>query len=129
MCIRRLQQEHAGRKPTRPQVVMKDNGELTHSPSEVLIRWHQHFSRLLNVESVFSEEVLESITALPHFAELDTAPSEEELVIKCTLQTEEWQSWGQNRHSISAGQLWWCTSLRETTSADAGCMERRQSSG
>ena len=72
---------HAGRKPTKPQAVMKDNGEeLTQGPSEVLTRWHQSFSRLLNVESVFSEEVLESITALPHFAELDTTPSEEELV-------------------------------------------------
>ena len=60
---------------------MRDNGEeLTQGPSEVLTRWHQHFNRLFNVESVFSEEVLESITALQPFAELDTAPSEEELV-------------------------------------------------
>ena len=80
MCIRRLQLAHAGRKPTRPQAVMKDNGELTQGPSEVLTGWHQNFNRLLNVESVFSEEVVERITALPPSAELDTTPSKEELV-------------------------------------------------
>ena len=80
VCIRRLQQAHAGRKPTRPQAVMKDNGELTQGPPEVLARWHQHFNRLLNVESVFNEEVLESTTALPPFVELDTTPNEEELL-------------------------------------------------
>lgn len=78
-CIRRLQQAQAGRQPIRPRAVMKDNGELTQGPSEVLARWHQHFHRLLNVESEFNEEVLESITTLPPFTELDTAPSEEEL--------------------------------------------------
>ena len=52
MYIRRLQQAHAGHKPTKPQAVMKVNGELTQGPSEVLTRWHQHFSRLLNVECV-----------------------------------------------------------------------------
>ena len=79
-CIRKLQQAHAGRKPIRHRAIMKDNGELTQGPLEVSSRWHQHFCRLLNVESEFSKEVLESMTTIPPFAELDEAPSEEELV-------------------------------------------------
>ena len=79
-CIRKLQQAHAGRKPIRHRAIMKDNGELTQGPLEVLSQWHQHSCRLLNVESRFSEEVLESMTTIPPFAELDEAPSEEELV-------------------------------------------------
>ena len=59
---------------------MKDNGELTHGPPEVLARWHQHFYRLLNVDSEFSEEVLEGVTVLPLLAELDTPPSEDDLL-------------------------------------------------
>ena len=49
------------------------------------------------MESEFSEEVLESMTTIPPFAELDEAPSEEELV--SALQIEKRQSWRQDRHS------------------------------
>lgn len=45
-CIRKLQQAHAGRKSIRPRAIMKDNGELTQGPLEVLSRWQQHFYRL-----------------------------------------------------------------------------------
>ena len=46
-CIRRLQL-YAGRKPIRPSAVRKENGELTQGPTEMLQRWQQHFSKLLN---------------------------------------------------------------------------------
>ncbi len=36
--IRRLQQAHGGRRPLRPSAVMKDNGELTKDPVEILDR-------------------------------------------------------------------------------------------
>ena len=78
-CIRRLQRAHTGRRPIRPSAIRKDNGELTQGPSEVLDRWYQHFDTLLNVESEYSEEVLEGTTVLPPFTDLDNAPSEEEL--------------------------------------------------
>ena len=36
----------------RPKSFMKDNGELTQGPSNMLARWLQHFHKLLNVESL-----------------------------------------------------------------------------
>ena len=42
--IRRLQQAHGGCRPLTPSAVMKDNGELTKDPVEILDRWHQHFN-------------------------------------------------------------------------------------
>lgn len=46
----------------------------------MLARWHQHFHKLLNIESDLSEEVVESRTVIPAFTEFDTIPSDEELV-------------------------------------------------
>ena len=46
--IWKLQRAHAGCRPIRPNAVIKENGELTPGPMEVLQRWHQHFSNLLN---------------------------------------------------------------------------------
>ena len=34
-CIRQLQMMHAGRRPTRPTAMWKENGEVTRSPEEV----------------------------------------------------------------------------------------------
>ena len=47
-CIRRLQQVYAGGKPIRPSAVRKENGQLIQGPMEMLQRWQQHFSNLLN---------------------------------------------------------------------------------
>ena len=60
-CIRWLQQAHAGRRLCIPSAVWKEDGELTGGPSEVLRRWHQHFSNLLNQQSSFVEEVIQQI--------------------------------------------------------------------
>ena len=60
--IRKLQQAHAGRRPAKPKVIRKENGEITQSPSEVLAKWQQHYNQLLNVESTYNEAVLESVT-------------------------------------------------------------------
>ena len=129
ICIRRLQQAYAGRKPTRPQAVMKDNGELTQGPSEVLTRWHQHFNRLLTVVSMFSEEVLETITASLPFAELDTAPSEEKLVsaLSKLKSGKAGDKTGILPELVSCGGVHLFERL--LYSADAGRMERRQSRG
>ena len=50
--IHRLQRISAGRRPVRPTAVLKEDGELTQGPTEVLEHWHQHFQKLLNVNSV-----------------------------------------------------------------------------
>ena len=64
-CIRQLQQAHAGRRPCIPRAVWKEDRELIGGPSEVLQRWRQHFSNLLNQQSSFVEEVIQQIPTVP----------------------------------------------------------------
>ena len=80
-CIRKLQLTHAGRRPAKPCAVLKEDGVLTASPAEVRLRWHRHFSRLLNIPSVFQEEVITEMLSQPVCWELDIPPppTEEEL--------------------------------------------------
>ena len=75
-CIRRLQQAHAGCRLIRPSAVRKESGELTRGPVEVLQRWHQHFSKLLNE---FVNEVIQQMPILSPCLDLDEPPSEDEL--------------------------------------------------
>ena len=46
-CIRQLQMTHAGRRPTRPTAMWKENGEVTRSPEKVKQRWHDQFSAMV----------------------------------------------------------------------------------
>ena len=78
-CIRRLQQAYAGRRPCIPTEVKKEDGQLTNGPSEMLQRWHQHFSKLLNQQSNFDEEVIQQLPVVPPNPEFDDPPSMEEL--------------------------------------------------
>ncbi len=80
--IRKLQQVYAGRRPTRPVAIMKEDRELTQHTDEVVMgRWHQHFSKLLNQQSEFSDEVVDQMEdAEPHL-DLDGPPTEEELEV------------------------------------------------
>ena len=78
-CVHRLQRISAGRRPVRPTAVLKEDGELTQGPTEVLERWHQHFKKLLNVKSVFNVEVINAMAVLPLRLDLDYPPTMEEL--------------------------------------------------
>ena len=59
--IRKLQLAYAGRRPTRPTAVMKENGSLTQGPEEVRARWHQHFVKILNMPCAFNDEVIDTL--------------------------------------------------------------------
>ena len=83
-CIRRLQQAHAGRRPIMPSAVRKEDWELTQGQEKLLQRWHQHFSKILNQQSEFSEEVIQQMPILPPCLDLDEPPTEEELVTALT---------------------------------------------
>ena len=74
-----MQQVYAGRRPTRPSAVRKEDGQLTQDPTEVLIIWHQHFCKLLNQQSTFSDEVIQQMPMLPPCLNLDGPPTEVEL--------------------------------------------------
>lgn len=78
-CIRRLQQVYAGRRPTRPSAVRREDGELTQGPTEMLQRWHQHFSKLLNQQSTSKDEVIQRMPMQLPCLDLDEPPTEEEL--------------------------------------------------
>lgn len=78
--IRRLQQVHAGRRPARPTVVRKEGGELTQGSEEVLQRWHQHFSKLLNQCSEFEAQVIQQMPEMSPMLDLDEPPTEDELL-------------------------------------------------
>ena len=75
--IRKLQLAHAGRRPTRPTAVMKENGRLTQGPEEVRARWHQHFVKILNIPYAFNDEVIDTLPVLPPHLDLDMPPTEE----------------------------------------------------
>ena len=77
--VRRLQQAHAGRRPTRPMAVMKEDGALTQGEEEVTTRWYQHFVKDLNTLIEYRDEVISDMPLLPPAMELDLPPTEEEL--------------------------------------------------
>ena len=78
--IRKLQQAHAGRRPTRPSAVVKENGDLTQGREEVTARWHQHFMKILNIRSEYRDEVISAMPMLSPNLDLDLPPTEEELL-------------------------------------------------
>ena len=75
-----MQLAYAGRRPTRPTAVMKENGSFTQGPKEVSARWHQHFVKILNIPCAFNDKVIDTLPALPPHLDLDMPPTEEELM-------------------------------------------------
>ena len=52
---------HGGRRPT---AILKDNGQLTRGTKEAFECWHQHFRKVLNVESIYEVEAVEDMQTL-----------------------------------------------------------------
>ena len=80
MCVRQLQMACRRRRPRRPTALMKEDGEMTSSPEEVKKQWHHHFSRILNIPSEYSQEVIDLMPRRTPFLELDDPPTLEELL-------------------------------------------------
>ena len=55
--IRKLQQVHAGCRAARLSYFSEEDGGLAQGPVEILDRWHQHFSKLLNQQSEYIEKM------------------------------------------------------------------------
>ena len=77
--IRRLQQIHAERRPTKLSAVFKENGDLVQGPSAVATTWYQHFLKVLNIPSEYRDDVIHNMPPLAPILELDSPPSEEQL--------------------------------------------------
>ena len=78
--IRKLQMTHRGRRPHRPSVLLKKNGEMTANPGEVRQLWHDHFREILNIPSEYSQEEIDGLPQHPPHLELDEPPTLEELM-------------------------------------------------
>ena len=78
-CIHKLQRVYAGRRPVRPTAFLKSDSQLTEGPGEVLEHWYQHFRKVLNVQSIYDEEVIAAMLVLEPVLHLDNPPFMEEL--------------------------------------------------
>ena len=78
-CIRKLQMTQAGRRSTRTNTVYDENGVLLATPEETRGRWFRHFQDVLNLKSIYNQDVLAQMPIHPIQFELDKVPSSEEL--------------------------------------------------
>ena len=63
----------------RPTAILKDDGQLTKGPEEVRDRWYQHFRKVLNVQSIYDDEMVAAMPILEPVLYLDDPPTMEEL--------------------------------------------------
>ena len=78
---------YAGHKPVRPRVLVKECGQLTQNPDEVISRWHDHFTKILNVQSEYREEVIMDMVQKPIIWAFDDLPTSEKLELSlCRLK-------------------------------------------
>ena len=59
--------------------ILKNDGQLTKGPEEVLEHWYQHFRKVLNVQSIYDDEFIAAMSVLEPMLHLDNPPSMEEL--------------------------------------------------
>ena len=77
--IRRLQRAHSGHRPVKTAAVLKTNGELTKGLEKVTECWYEHFKKLLNIQSIYDENIIAAVPTLPPFLCYDDPPTSEEL--------------------------------------------------
>ena len=59
--------------------VKNEDGLPCSSTEELNARWHRHFTKVLNIESIYNSEVFDSLRARPICHELDDLPTADEL--------------------------------------------------
>ena len=73
-CINQLRSIHHGRRSATTSAVFDEEGNLTTSPEAVRVRWHQHFQRVLNIQSEFDLNIIEEVPRHAVRPELDDVP-------------------------------------------------------
>ena len=63
----------------RPTAILKNDGQLTKGPEEVLEHWYQHFRKVLNLQRIYNDEVIAAMPTLEPMLRLDNPSSMEEL--------------------------------------------------
>jgi len=79
-CIKKLQTAFHGRRPARSIRLRKPDGNLTMGPEELKQVWYEHFSRVLNVTSQCSQDLIDSMPSWEIMDCLDDPPTFDELV-------------------------------------------------
>ena len=79
-CIRDLQFARRGLRPTRPNAVRDEDGNLCTSSLAKQRQWLNHFKKVLNVQSSFNTIELSRVKQRRVRKELDDKPTEEEFV-------------------------------------------------
>ena len=74
-----MQRAHSGHRPVKIAVVLKINDELTKRPEEVTECWYEHLKQLLNIQSIYDEDVIAAVPTLLPLLCYDDPPTSEEL--------------------------------------------------
>ena len=74
-----LKETYGPQKSTSSSILSKDDQQILTEKSQVLNRWKEHFSELLNCESLAHKDALHSIQQLPVKEDLGVSPSIKEL--------------------------------------------------
>ena len=77
-CVKQLQMVSRGRQPTRTSAVLDEDGLLLSDPDAVTARWCRHFTKVLNVVSVFSPVGIDRMPTLEMRRDLNDPPTSEE---------------------------------------------------
>ena len=79
-CIRDIQRSRRGMVPVRVTTVRDEHGNSCVTPDAQSQRWKRHFTKVLNIESVFSDSEVECVKQRPVREEMAEPPCEEELL-------------------------------------------------
>ena len=78
-AIRNIQRSFRGLRPSPSAAVQDATGLLCISKEAQITRWHQHFQKVLNVESQYNADVLDSLRVRPVAEWLAVPPASDEL--------------------------------------------------
>ena len=79
-CIRDIQRSRRGMVPMRVTTVKDEDGRSCSTPDSLQQRWKRHFTKVLNIKSVFSDSDYESVRQRLEREEMAEPPSKEELL-------------------------------------------------
>ena len=79
-CIRDIQRSRRGLVPVRVTVVKDEDGRPCTTPESQQQRWQQHFMKVLNVQSLFTEDEVDRVRHRQVREEMAEPPNEEELL-------------------------------------------------
>ena len=115
-CINQLRSIHHGRRSATTSAVFDEEGNLTTSPEAVRVRWHQHFQRVLNIQSEFDLNIIEEVPCHAVRPELDDVTEVIRAVRSLRLGTAGGSS------GIVPGRVWRALSSSTPSGSHCRCL-------